>query len=57
MNDENRFKELREKEIKRLTTPLTYGKHNKAYDCEGNPVEERAFGNKHILEPKKRNIN
>lgn len=53
MNDEERFEELREKEIKRLTTPLTYGKHNKAYDCEGNPVEERAFGNKHILEPKK----
>lgn len=53
MNDDERFQELREKEIKRLTTPLTRGKGDKAYDCEGNRVEMSFFDSKHIPEPKK----
>ena len=52
MNDEEHFQDLKEKEIKRLTTPLTHT-NNKVYDCEGNPIETSFFGNKPFLEPKK----
>ena len=59
MKDEERFQELKEKEIKRLTSPLTYskGKWNvpSAYiDCEGNEVDPiNTFnGKKYIMEPK-----
>lgn len=59
MKDEERFQELKEKEIKRLTSPLTYskGKWNvpSAYfDCEGNKVDPiNTFnGKKFIMEPK-----
>lgn len=52
MNDEERFQELKEKEITRLTTPLTRS-NNKVYDCEGNIIETSFFGGKPFLEPKK----
>ena len=59
MEDKERFQELKEKEIKRLTSPLTYskGKWNvpSAYfDCEGNEVDPiNTFnGKKYIMEPK-----
>ena len=56
MNDEERFQELKEKEIIRLTTPVTYKKvrfgADEAYDCEGNRIRE--FKDEMpILEPKK----
>ena len=56
MADEERFQELKEQEIKRLTTPVTYEKvrfgADKAYDCEGNEI--RVFNDGiPILEPKK----
>ena len=48
--------ELREKEIKRLTSPLTYKKgrfSTKAYDIEGNEVQRNVHQNSEfILEPK-----
>lgn len=54
MEDDERFQELKEKEIIRLTTPLTYVKEKwhkppSVYDCEGNIIE-RDDG-KYILEP------
>ena len=54
MEDDERFQELKEKEIIRLTTPLTYVKEKwhkppSVYDCEGNIIE-RDCG-KYILEP------
>ena len=60
MNDEERFQRIKEKEITRLTTPISYPKIGKislkvaARDCEGNPVElVRGFnGNRFSLEPK-----
>lgn len=59
MDEDTRFQELKEKEITRLTTPLTQvkGKWNTAsavYDCEENVVDpiETFNGKKYILEPK-----
>ena len=52
MNDEDHFQELKEKEIKRLTTPLTHTK-NKTFDCEGNLIETSFWDGKPFLEPKK----
>ncbi len=60
MNDEERFQQIKEKEIKRLTTPLTQpgalGKlvFQAPRDCEGNPVQPTfgMGGKKFILEPK-----
>lgn len=56
MNDEERFQELKEKEIIRLTTPVTYKKvrfgADEAYDCEGNRIWEFKDGMP-ILKPKK----
>lgn len=60
MNEEERFQEIKEKEITRLTTPISYPKIGifsfriAARDCEGNPVELiRGFkGNRYSLEPK-----
>ena len=53
MCDNESFQELKEKEIKRLTSPLTYKKSKwgveHVYDCEGNPV--RRYKNKYVLEP------
>ena len=55
MEDDEHFQELKEKEIIRLTTPLTYVKEKwynttSVYDCEGNKIIERDDG-KYILEP------
>ena len=48
--------ELREREIKRLTSPLTYKKgrfSTKAYDIEGNEVQRNVHQNSEfIMEPK-----
>lgn len=52
MNDEERFEELKENEIKRLTTPLTHEK-NKTFDCEGNIIETSFWDGKPFLEQKK----
>lgn len=63
MEENERFQEVKEREIKRLTTPLTYKKEafglvRAAYDCEGQPVECTYKGyalnhtGKYILEPK-----
>lgn len=56
MNNDEQFQELKAKEIKRLTTPLTYINHkiapNEVYDCEGNPAHRDTDG-KYILEPNK----
>lgn len=52
MDDKERFQELKEKEIKRLTTPLTHS-NNKLYDCEGNYIETSFWDGKPFLEPKK----
>lgn len=54
MEDDERFQELKEKEIIRLTTPLTYVKEKwhkppSVYDCEGNIIEGDC--GKYILEP------
>lgn len=54
MEDDERFQELKEKEIIRLTTPLTYVKEKgskppSVYDCEGNIIERD--NGKYILEP------
>ena len=52
----DKFQELKEKEIKRLTTPVTYKKvrfgSDNAYDCEGNKIINYKDG-MHIIEPKK----
>ena len=57
--DDERFQELKETEIKRLTTPLTYKKVRggyEAYDCEGNPIKRKDnvinVSKEYILEPK-----
>lgn len=59
MDDDTRLQELKEKEIIRLTTPLSYPKVGKftlqvgARDCEGNPAQKiGGFRNKYVLEPK-----
>ena len=60
MNDDERFQEIKEKEITRLTTPISYPKIGNfslrvvgAKDCEGNPVPMiRGFRNRFVLEPK-----
>lgn len=52
MNDGDHIQELKEKEIKRLTTPLTHTK-NKTFDCEGNLIETSFWNGKPFLEPKK----
>ena len=46
--------ELREKEIKRLTSPFTYDERGDAYDIEGNLIYyyETDKGREYILEPK-----
>lgn len=54
MSDDENFQELKEREIKRLTSPLTHTKSKwgvpHVYDCEGNPVNGNGNG-KYILEP------
>lgn len=60
MNNEEHFQEIKEKEITRLTTPISYPKLGNftfrvvgAKDCEGNPVPMiRGFRNRFVLEPK-----
>ena len=56
MDDDKRFQEIKEKEITRLTTPVTYKKvrfgADEAYDCEGNRIREFKDGIP-IIEPKK----
>lgn len=60
MNNEEHFQEIKEKEITRLTTPISYPKIGNftfrvvgAKDCEGNPVPMiRGFRNRFTLEPK-----
>ena len=59
MNDEERFQQVKEKEITRLTTPKNYPKLGgftfrvAPKDCEGNPVPMiRGFRNRYVLEPK-----
>ena len=60
MNNEEHFQEIKEKEITRLTTPISYPKLGNftfrvagAKDCEGNPVPMiRGFRNRFALEPK-----
>lgn len=56
MDEDADFHELKEKEIKRLTTPLTYNKHkiapDEVYDCEGNPAYKDSEG-RYIIEPNK----
>ena len=58
MNDDERFKELKEKEIIRLTTPISYPKFKgfifriSPKDCEGNPVPRNYFMKRCVLEPK-----
>lgn len=58
MNEEH-FQEIKEKEITRLTTPMSYPKLGgftfrvAPKDCEGNPVPIiRGFRNRYVLEPK-----
>lgn len=58
MSDEDNFdKTLKEREIKRLTTPLTYTKTKwkvpHVYDCEGTEIQPDSVSGKYILEPKK----
>lgn len=57
--DEERFQQVKEKEITRLTTPMPYPKLGgftfkvAPRDCEGNPVPIiKGFRNRHVLEPK-----
>lgn len=59
MNNEERFQQVKEKEITRLTTPMSYPKLGgftfrvAPKDCEGNPVPMiRGFRNRYVLEPK-----
>lgn len=59
MNDEERFQEIKQKEITRLTTPPSYPKLGgftfriAPKDCEGNSIPiTRGFRNRYILEPK-----
>lgn len=57
MSNDERFQEIKEKEIKRLTTPLNYPKGIFSYnkipkDCEGQPARKRLWDNRYILEPK-----
>lgn len=59
MDDEERFQQIKEKEITRLTTPISYPKLGgftfrvAPKDCEGNPVPIiRGFRNRFVLEPK-----
>ena len=52
MDYDEHFQELKEKEIKRLTTPPKKIKR-KYYDCEGVELDTTFFGEKPILEPKK----
>ena len=57
--DEERFQQIKEKEIIRLTTPMSYAKLGgftfrvAPRDCEGNPVPViKGFRNRRVLEPK-----
>lgn len=57
--DEERFQQIKEKEIIRLTTPMSYPKLGgftfrvAPRDCEGNPVPViKGFRNRRVLEPK-----
>ena len=59
MNEGERFQQIKEKEIIRLTTPMSYPKLGgftfrvAPKDCEGNPVPIiRGFRNRFVLEPK-----
>ena len=57
MSNDERFQEIKEKEIKRLTTPLNYPKgifrYNKIpKDCEGQPARKRLWDKRYVLEPK-----
>lgn len=59
MMDEERFQQIKEKEIIRLTTPMSYPKLGgftfrvAPRDCEGNPVPViKGFRNRRVLEPK-----
>lgn len=60
MDNDEHFQEIKEKEITRLTTPISYPKLGNftfgvaARDCEGQPVPViKTFrGNKRVLEPK-----
>ena len=59
MDDEECFQQIKEKEITRLTTPISYPKLGgftfrvAPKDCEGNPVPIiRGFRNRFVLEPK-----
>ena len=49
MDDDKHFEELKEKEIKRLTSPIIH-QNGKDLDIEGNPVPQYRDG-KYILEP------
>lgn len=59
MNDDERFQQIKEKEITRLTTPIDYPKFKgisfnvAPKDCEGNSVPLiRGLWNRYALEPK-----
>ena len=57
MSNDERFQEIKEKEIKRLTTPLNYPKGIFSYnkipkDCEGQPARKRLWDKRYVLEPK-----
>ena len=60
MDNNEHIQELKEKEIKRLTSPINYAKGtwktaSAAYDCEGNEIDSISTfnGKKYIMEPKK----